>query len=130
MINTIIISGRVTKDIELKSTPSGISVCSFTIANDTGYGENKKTNFVPVTAWRKTAEFVSKYFHKGSMICVEGQIQQRNWEDKAGNKRNALEVIATNINFMEAKPTGDNSASNHNSEIRYEETTIDEQLPF
>lgn len=130
MINTIIISGRITKDIELKQTNSGVSVCSFTVANETGYGDNKNTNFIQITAWRKTAEFVSKYFHKGSMVCVEGQLQQRKWHDKEGNNRTALDVIANNIHFMESKPTGDNSASNNNAEIGYEEITLDEQLPF
>ena len=130
MINTIIISGRITRDVELKNTPSGVSVCSFTVANETGYGDNKKTNFIQVTAWRKTAEFVSKYFHKGSMICVEGQLQQRNWEDKAGNNRTALDVIANNVHFMDAKPTGDNANSKPNAEIGFEEIALDEQLPF
>ena len=90
MINCAVITGRLTADAELKSTASGVSVTSFTVAVDRNYqkqGEEKQTDFITVVAWRNTAEFISKYFKKGSMIAVQGSIQTRNYEDKNGNKR-------------------------------------------
>lgn len=106
MFNLVVLTGRLTSDPELKTTPSGKNVTNFTIANDAGYGENKKTNFITVVAWQKTAEFVTKYFRKGSMIGIEGEIQTRKYEDKNGNKRMAFEVKANDIQFVDTKKTG------------------------
>lgn len=105
MLNTAIIMGRLTADPELKFTQSGISVCSFTVAVNRNYskGKDQETDFIDVVAWRKTAEFICKYFLKGSMIIVEGRIQTRNYEDKHGNKRKAVEIVANNVQFGEAK---------------------------
>ena len=103
MLNIVVLMGRLTATPELKTTQNGTSVCSFTVANDIGYGENKKTAFINVVAWRKTAEFVSKYFSKGSMIAIEGSIQTRQYEDRDGNKRTAFEVLAESVHFVESK---------------------------
>ena len=103
MFNLVVISGRLTANPELKSTPSGVSVCSFTIANDTGFGENKTTHFINVVAWRKTAELVCNHFSKGSLIGIEGAIQTRKYTNKDGNNRTVFEVVANNIQFLEPK---------------------------
>ena len=103
MFNVVVLSGRLTSDVELKTTPNGVSVCTFSIANEIGYGENKKTSFINIVAWRQTAEFVSKYFKKGSMIGIEGSIQTRKYQDQNGNTRTVFEVIADNVQFMESK---------------------------
>ena len=103
MFNTVILTGRLTANPELKTTPNGVSVCSFTIANEVGYGDNKKTSFVPIVAWRGAAEVVAKHFTKGNMIGVEGSVQTRKYQDKDGNNRTAFEVVANNVQFMESK---------------------------
>ncbi|MBQ6543311.1 MAG: single-stranded DNA-binding protein, partial [Clostridia bacterium] len=90
MLNCAIIMGRLVADPELRTTTSGISVTSFRVAVDRNFiraGEERQADFIDVVAWRQTAEFVTKYFHKGSMIAVQGSIQTRNYEDRNGNKR-------------------------------------------
>lgn len=101
MLNKVIIQARLCKDVELKQTPQGTAVCSFSVANDTGFGEKKKTNFINVVAWSKTAEHIAKYFSKGSMILITGRLETRNWTDKDGNKRYATEVIAEQVDFCD-----------------------------
>lgn len=105
MLNHITIMGRLTRDPELRRTGSGVAVASFTIACDRDFGQNgeKETDFIEVTAWRNTAEFVSKYFNKGRMAVVSGRLQIRKWEDKNGNKRNTAEVVADNVYFGDSK---------------------------
>ncbi len=106
MLNSAIIMGRLTADPELRTTASGLSVTSFSVAVDRRFqrqGEEKQTDFINVVAWRQTAEFVSRYFHKGSMIAVQGSIQTRNYEDKNGNKRTAVEIVADNVSFCCSK---------------------------
>ncbi|MBQ6864066.1 MAG: single-stranded DNA-binding protein [Clostridia bacterium] len=106
MLNTAIIMGRLTADPELRTTSSGLSVTSFTVAVDRRFarsGEDKQTDFINVVAWRQTADFVSKYFQKGSMIAVQGSIQTRSYEDKNGNKRTAVEIVADNVSFCGSK---------------------------
>lgn len=104
-INLVVLSGRLTAAPELKTTPNGVSVCSFDIAVDSGYGENKQTNFIKIIAWRGTGEFVTKYFNKGSMIGIEGSIQTRKYTDKNGYNRIIFEVVANNVHFLESKKT-------------------------
>jgi single-strand DNA-binding protein len=102
MLNNAVIMGRLTKDPELKTTANGISVTSFTIAVDRKFnkqGEEKQADFIDIIAWRGTAEFISKYFRKGSMIAVQGSIQTRMYEDKNGNKRKAVEIVADEVSF-------------------------------
>lgn len=109
MLNVIALMGRLTAEPELRQTPNGIATCSFTVAVDRSFvksGEERKADFINVVTWRGTAEFVCKYFHKGSMIAVDGSLQTRNYEDKNGVKRTAFEVVANNINFTGEKAGG------------------------
>lgn len=109
MLNTAILMGRLTADPELKTTNSGISVTSFCVAVDRRYQKDseKQADFLNVTAWRQTAEFICKYFRKGQMIAVQGSIQTRNYEDKNGNKRTAVEIVAENVSFCGSKSESD-----------------------
>ena len=102
-LNMAIIAGRLTRDPELRTTTSGISVTSFTVAVDRGYGDNKQTDFIDCIAWRDRADFVSKYFRKGMAICVTGEITTRSYEDKDKNKRKATEISARDVDFVESK---------------------------
>lgn len=109
MLNCAIIMGRLVADPELRQTQSGLSVTSFRVAVDRAYnkpGEEKKADFIDVTAWRQTADFVTKYFRKGSMIAVQGSIQTSIYEDKNGNKRNRVEIVADNVSFCGSKNEG------------------------
>lgn len=105
MFNLVVLTGRLTADPELKTTPSGVSVMSFTIAVQRSYksGEEPITDFIYIQAWRHTAEFIAKYFQKGSMIGIEGSIQTRRYTDKDGNNRTAFDVVANNVQFVESK---------------------------
>lgn len=114
MFNKAILIGRLTADPELKQTPNGISVCSFSIAVDrrfSGRDSERKTDFLNITSWRQQAEFVCRYFHKGDVIGVEGSIQTRNYEDKNGNKRTATEIVTDNVFFTGAKSSNSGSGS-------------------
>ena len=128
MLNVCTIMGRMVRDPELRRTPSGVAVASFTLAVDRDYnpkdGGEKETDFIDFTAWRGTAEFVSKYFSKGSMAVVTGRLQVRSWTDKDGNKRRAAEVLAENIYFGDSKR--DQAPANAFSMI----DDNDEQLPW
>ncbi len=106
MINTAILMGRLTADPELRTTPSGVSVTRFSLAVDRSYvpqGGERQTDFIDVVAWRKTAEFVCRYFRKGMLVAVQGSIQTRSYTDKQGNNRKAFEVVADNVHFAEPK---------------------------
>ena len=104
-MNTICLMGRLTGDPELKTTPNGISVTSFRVAVDRAYrskDQERQADFIPCTAWRGTAEFISRYFHKGSCICIVGNIQVRSWTDQNNQKRYATEVIVDEANFVDS----------------------------
>lgn len=106
MLNKVFMQGRLVADPELRHTPNGVAVASFRIAVDRDFKDKsgeRQADFVNVIAWRATAEFVSKFFSKGRMAIVEGKLQSRNYEDKDGNKRYALEVVADNIYFGDSK---------------------------
>ncbi len=109
MFNLVVLTGRLTANPELKTTPSGTSVCTFSIAVDRNYkkGEEKQTDFINLIAWRQTAEFVSRYFQKGNLIGIEGSIQTRKYMDKDGVNRTAFEVVVNNAQFMESKKSAD-----------------------
>lgn len=118
MLNHITIMGRLTRDPELRRTGSGIAVASFTVAVDRDYkaeGQDRETDFIDCVAWRGTGEFVSKYFHKGSMIVVAGRLQVRNYTDKEGNKRRAAEIVADNVYFGEGKKSDGSSSGDYGS---------------
>ena len=113
MLNHIVIMGRLTKDPELRRTGSGVAVGGFTVAVDRDYkpdGGERETDFIDCVVWRSTAEFVSKYFAKGSMVVVSGRLQVRNWTDKDGNKRRTAEVVADNVYFGDSKRRIDGNA--------------------
>jgi len=106
MLNIVAIMGRLVHDPELKTTQQGTSVCSFRIACDRSYtpkGQERKADFIDVVVWRQTAEFVSKHFQKGSMIAIEGSLQTRQYQDKQGSNRTAVEVLANHISFAWSK---------------------------
>lgn len=145
MFNKAILIGRLTADPELKQTTSGISVCSFSIAVDrrfSGRDSERKTDFINITSWRQQAEFVCRYFHKGDAIGIEGSIQTRNYEDKNGNKRTAVEVVTDNVFFTGSKSSGSSApaytAPAANTGMTYasgsvsdfEEVESDNDLPF
>ena len=111
MLNVVAIMGRLVADPELRTTQSGTNVCSFRIACDRNFarqGEQRQADFIDIVAWRQQAEFVSKYFQKGSLIAIEGSLQTRQYQDKNGNNRTAIEIVANNVNF--AAPKSANAA--------------------
>ena len=97
--NKVILIGNITKDLELKQTPTGVSVCSFDIAVNRKLNRDV-TDFISIVTWRQQAEFVSKYFKKGQAILVCGELQTRSYTDKQGNKRTAVEVVADEVSFV------------------------------
>ncbi len=105
MFNLVVLTGRLTADPELKTTPNGIPVTTFSIAVERRYrsGEERQADFINIVAWRQSAEFITKYFKKGSLIGIEGSIQTRRYQDKNGNNRTAFEVVANNVQFVESK---------------------------
>lgn len=145
MINMVALMGRLTYEPELRKTPSDVSVLRFQVACDRSYqraGAERQADFIDCVAWRQTAEFISRYFHKGSMIAVEGTIQTSNYTDKNGNNRKQIEVLANNVSFCGSKsesgnatPTGGYNepapsyASADNSDFE-EIVDDDDDLPF
>ena len=150
-LNKVVLAGRLTADPELKQTPSGVSVLSFSIAINRRYVSKNneqseaQTDFINVVAWRQTAEFISKYFRKGSAICLTGSIQTRNWQDQNGQKRYATEVVADEAMFVDSKgESGSGQASytpdaysaapaySSNSAVapNFEDHNTDDDLPF
>ena len=147
-LNKVVLAGRMTADPELKQTASGISVLSFTIAVNRRFASRSseqgesQADFINVVAWRQTAEFISKYFKKGSAICVTGSIQTRSWQDQQGQRRYATEVVADEAMFVESRG-GDSSqyttdtygqapsfSSNGASAPNFEDHNTDDDLPF
>ena len=114
MFNLVVLTGRLTADPELKTTPNGVPVTSFSIAVNSNYraGEEQQTDFINIVAWRQRAEFITKYFNKGSLIGIEGSIQTRRYTDKNGNNRTAFEVVVNNAHFVESKRDGAPAAMN------------------
>ena len=109
MLNNAVVMGRICNDIEVRKTPSGVSVCRFTVAVDRNFkqGEERQTDFIDILAWKGTADFIGKYFQKGQMIAIQGAIQTGSYE-KDGVKRNTFDIIANNVSFCgdksESKP--------------------------
>ena len=116
MLNVVAIMGRLVADPELRTTPQGTNVCSFRIACDRNFvrqGEQRQADFIDIVAWRSQAEFVSKYFQKGSLIAIEGSLQTRQYQDKNGNNRTAVEVVANNISFAGPKSSNQGGGANY-----------------
>ncbi|MBO4694095.1 MAG: single-stranded DNA-binding protein [Clostridia bacterium] len=144
MFNLVVLTGRLTADPELKTTNTGISVTSFSIAVNRRYraGEETQTDFINIVAWRQTAEFITKYFKKGNMIGIEGSIQTRKYVDKNGNNRTVFEVVASNAQFVESKKDSTPSAGNisdeqpasfsnaESSDFTEIDSGMDDDLPF
>ena len=136
-LNKVILGGRLTADPELKQTPQGVSVTTFSIAVNRR-GKEAQTDFINCQAWRQTAEFICKFFKKGSSICVIGSIQTRSWTDQQNNKRIATEVIVDEANFVDSKadaPAGssiysDAPAFQTQQAPKFEEIASDDDLPF
>lgn len=142
MLNCVTLMGRLTADPEVRTTTTGKSVCTFSIAVDRSFaraGEQRQTDFINIVAWENTATFISRYFAKGSMIAIQGSIQTRPYEDKNGNKRTAFEVIAREVSFCGSKadtgsaaPAAPAQAPTYQTAVPsdFEEIDDDEDLPF
>ena len=128
-INKTVLGGRLTADVEVKQTNSGIPVCSFTIAV-TRKANREETDFINCVAWRNTAEFIGKFFSKGSSICVTGAIQTRSWTDQNGGKKYATEVIVDEAYFVDTKSDSEAPSYHQQSNAQFEEVKTDEDLPF
>ena len=146
--NKVILGGRLTADPELRSTQNGIMFTSFSVAVNrrfSGANNEQQTDFINCIAWRQQAEFVSKYFRKGSSICVVGSIQTRSWTDQNGQKRYVTDIIAEEANFVESRNAQDGqsaygatdaySAPAYSSPAqgnapKFEEIKTDDDLPF
>ena len=125
MLNVAVLMGRLVADPELRTTPTGVSVTSFRIAVDRAYvkaGEQRQADFIDIVAWRQTAEFVTRYFRKGSMIAVQGSIQTRNYQDKEGHNRTAVEVVADQVSFTGSRAETGTSAPANNYKNGYNNT--------
>ena len=152
-LNKVVLCGRLTADPELKQTGNGISVVTFTLAVNRRYqsrsadgaaAQQQQADFISVVAWRQTAEFISRYFRKGSSLCVTGSIQTRTWQDQQGQKRYATEVVADEAMFVDSK--SDNQPAANGASVpgaigyvpeayastapKFEEIPPDEDLPF
>ncbi len=145
--NKVILGGRLTADPELKQTQSGIQVVSFSIAVNRRFQSKdapQQTDFFNVTAWRNNAEFVAKYFRKGSSICVTGTIQNRTWTDQQGQKRYATDIVADEVVFVDSRQENPASAGQYTPDAyntpsfstpaaaapKFEEVKTDDDLPF
>lgn len=139
MLNVIAIMGRLSRDPELRQTTTGKNVASFTIACSRGRKDaNGKdlVDWIPVVAWERTAEFVCKYFEKGSPIAIDGRLQSRTYKDRDGNNRTAIEIVANNANFAGSKSSGGGSnsvpagGSYNEPTVQYDEIEDEGDLPF
>lgn len=142
-MNNINITGNLTKDIEVRSTQSGISVCSFTVAVKRPHTSDA-TDFIPCTAWRQTADFLGKYASKGRKVGISGILTTRNYDDKNGNKRTAYEILVDSAELLDSR--SGNNAQNYTTNAQkpqQEQNTgvfeqemgdlieiVDEELPF
>ena len=162
-LNKVILAGRLTADPEMKQTPSGVTLVTFSLAVNRrftardGQGQQPEADFFRITAWRNTAEFIAKYFRKGSAICICGSIQNRSWTDQNGQKRYMTDIIAEEANFVESRNAQDGmsmgmpgsmagpmsgmgapdaysaptySSPAHNNAPKFEELKTDDDLPF
>ena len=151
-LNKVVLAGRLTSDPELKQTQSGVSVTSFSLAVNRRYVSRnneqaeQQTDFINLVAWRQTAEFICKYFRKGSALCVTGSIQTRSWQDNQGQRRYATEVVVDDAMFVDSRnesagaqggsyvPDAYNATPSYSSTPastpNFEELNTDDDLPF
>ena len=142
-LNKVILCGRLTADPELKQTQSGVAVVTFTLAVNRRFQsrsadatQGQQADFISVVAWRQTAEFISKYFKKGSALCVTGSIQTRSWQDQQGQKRYSTEVVVDEASFVDSRgETGAGDAPAYATPAaapapNFEELKADDDLPF
>lgn len=151
-LNKVVLCGRLTADIELKQTQSGVAVASFTLAvnrryqpkNADGSQGQQQADFISVVAWRQTAEFIARYFHKGSALCITGSIQTRTWQDQQGQKRYTTEVVADDAMFVDSKNDAGSAGGQYNADTynapsysspatvtpSFQELKTDDDLPF
>lgn len=140
-LNKVVLAGHLTADPELKNTPNNIAVARFGIAVNRRYNPNsQETDYINVVAWRQTAEFISKYFHKGSAICITGSLQTRTWTDQQnGQKRYATEVVVDEAMFVDSRNENASSSeatdappaySQPAADVQFEELRSDDDLPF
>ena len=142
-LNKVVLCGRLTAAPELKQTTSGIATCSFTVAVNRKYQKDqtqRQADFIGCVAWRQTAEFISRYFQKGSCICVTGAIQTRSWQDQNGQKRYATEVVVEEAMFVDSKSeSAQNTATSYDTPShahtptvapKFEDLNVDDDLPF
>ena len=130
MLNKVVLMGRLTKDPELKYTPSNVAVTTFTVAVDRNYarqGEQRQTDFINVVAWRTTAEFVAKYFSKGQLMALSGSIQTRTWDDNEGKRHYVTEVVADEVYFAEGKR--DNAGTSYQAPTPTEAPVAPQTMP-
>lgn len=146
--NKVILMGRLTADPELKQTPNGVSVCTFSLAVNRRFGRSEQgqqsVDFINIVAWRQLADFTAKHFSKGKPMLVSGQLQTRNWTDNNGQKRYATEVVADEIEFVESKSDSQSTTGsqqytpdaygspsfNNSSTTSFETVDEDDGLPF
>lgn len=138
-MNEVILTGRIVADPELKTTPNGVETTTFRIAVNRDYvkqGEERKADFFNVVAWRKTAVFICKYFHKGDGINLAGNLRSRQYEAKDGSNRYVVEVIANNVEFPLSKKSDNNSTPTSPATVQaastadFQDVSLDDDLPF
>lgn len=150
-LNKVVLAGRLTTDPELKQTTSGFSVVSVNLAINRRRGKSadqndqQQTDFITIVAWRQTAEFISKYFRKGSAICVTGSIQTRTWTDQQGQKRYSTEVVVDDAMFVDSRSEGGDVGASYTTDAygaapsyssgagatpNFEDHNTDDDLPF
>ena len=127
-MNTVILIGRLTRDPELKYTPNGNAVSTFTLAVDKPFGD-KEADFVPIVVWQKLAESCANHLNKGRLVAVNGRLQIRNYNDKDGNKRKAAEVVANSVKFLDWGKKGEKSEPAAESDDTWDGVNLDD-LPF
>lgn len=132
MLNIVALQGRLTADPELKTTPNGVSVTTFSIAVDRNYQttSERQADFINIIAWRQTAEFITKYFSKGKMIIIDGALQSRKYTTKNGENRTVIEVVANGVQFAGDRAKTDESENNAVSTEDFTEVDNDGDLPF
>ena len=139
MLNKVILMGRLTRDPDFKTTPTGKSVCDFSLAVDRDFvrqGEERQTDFINIVTFGSKADFVSRYFHKGQLVAICGRIQTRSWDDaQTGQKRFATDIVADEVRFAESKKTSESSVpSTPSNSVKTPEgfapAVSDENMPF